>query len=337
MTSTTLRAAVVGAVDSSAVVAHSLAGSSIQLVGIAGYEPSTPESAGDSYDLRGLARQLGTDFLAYQRVNDETVIEQLQQWNVDYLFIVGLSQLVSTELRQTARYGCIGYHPTALPAGRGRAPVAWLILNETSGASTLFEIGDGADEGGILEQVPFIVRPSMDAQDVVDECHRTLSEAMERLIPRLQDGDWAPIPQDEGLATYLGKRDPKDGLIDWRQPAEAVDKLIRAAAPPHPGAYVYQGGRRLRIFYSAGAARDTNHSGVVGKILRKGGDYYEVQCSPGVVRISTPLDDYDDPVELRVGTLLRTRVEDEIHELRQHVAELHQAVEDLRNTIAESK
>ena len=320
----TIRAAVVGAVDSSAVAARHIAESRIQLVGIAGHEPRQQES-----HLRGLATELQVDYFGFDRVNDKSVVDQLRSWNVDFLFVVGLSQLVSSEILATASRGCVGYHPTALPKGRGRAPVAWITLGQVGAASTLFEIAEGADSGGILEQVPFEVTEEMDAEDVSQECLRTLSQAMDQLLPKLERLEWSPVPQDDSLATYLGKRDPGDGLINWHQSAKEVDALIRAAAPPHPGAYVYSKGQRLEVLKSGGVVEDPVAAGVVGKVLRKIDGYYEVQCGDGVVRIGEIYDEAGQPIELRDGTLLATRVEDELHALKKRVQELEALVSNL--------
>lgn len=320
----TIRAAVVGAVGSSAVAARHIAKSGIQLVGIAGHEPRQEES-----HLRSLAKELTVDYFGFERVNDKSVVDQLQAWDVDFLFVVGLSQLVSSEILSTAHRGCVGYHPTALPKGRGRAPVAWIALGQVPAASTLFEIAEHADSGGILEQVPFQVTEDMDAADVTAECLRTLAQAMDQLLPKLQRLDWSPVPQDDSLATFLGKRDPGDGLINWQLSAREVDALIRAAAPPHPGAYVYSKGERLRVLRSGGVVEEPKAAGVVGKVLRKIGEHYEVQCGDGVVRIGEIFNDLGEPVHLRDGTLLGTRVEDELHALKKKVQELEAIVSNL--------
>ena len=151
---------------------------------------------------------------------------------------------------------------------------------------------NAVDSGDILEQVPFTVGPRMAVSDVSQACQRTLHEGLRRLLPRLA------------------------------RSANQVYVLIRASAPPHPGAYCYSNGRRLRILSSEGEIAGSTYSGVPGKVLRRDGDTYDVQCDPGVVRIRQVVDEDGQPVELRDGTLLRTAVEDELHSLRSRVAEL---------------
>lgn len=317
-----LRAAVVGAVESTAIAARVLDSSELELVGIAGQRPVNLASISGYFPLHDLANELQIQFLEFQSVNDARVVQTLKDWKLDYLFVVGLSQLVSSDVLDTANKGSIGYHPTSLPYGRGRAPVAWLVLMEAPAASTLFEIEIGADTGEILEQVPFTVGPRMDARAVLDECYRTLEIALAQLLPKLALGWWQPKKQNEELATHLGKRDRFDGLIDWNQPARQIDATIRAAAPPHPGAYCYSGGKKLRVLGSDGVVHGSTYKGVVGKILRRHGFAYDVQCNPDVIRVHSIVDDDDQQATLRDGTLLRTRVEDEIFELQARVDEL---------------
>lgn len=324
-----MRAAVIGSVGSSAVAVRAVASSDLDLVGVAGYEPPDVSQVSDWADLRPLAEASGAAYLPFTRVNDPGAVAWLAGLRVDYLFVIGLSQLVSAEVIGAAARGCIGYHPTRLPEGRGRAPVAWIVLEQAPAASTLFELTLGADEGGILEQEPFAVDRSMDAADVTAACSRTLRVALDRLLPRLAAGWWAPAPQDADHATWLGKRDAHDGLIDWTAPAEQVDRLIRAAAAPHPGAYCYSQGRRLVVGRSLGVVDASPRQGVVGSVVRADEPSYDVQCGTGVVRIAGVTDEDGRAVRLREGVRLRTPVEDELHVLRARVEELSRLVADL--------
>lgn len=332
MTSKHFRAGVIGAVGSTRIAINAIAKSDLELVGIAGFEPSDTSNVSGHRQFREVAEELGVDYIPFQSVNHADVVDKVKSWRLDFLFVVGLSQLVDNTLLKAARRGCIGYHPTALPYGRGRAPVAWLVLQKAPAASTLFAIEPGADTGGILAQRHFVVGPRMDAADVQKECHRTLEEAMSELLPRLARGWWSPREQDDSLATYLGKRDWFDGLIDWERPAIDVDGVIRAAAPPHPGAYCYHNGRRIRVLHSQGVVPNSPHIGIPGKVLSLANGVVDVQCNPGVIRIQGVVDE-SGPAHIRVGSLLRTRIEDEIYDLQQRVDELTRMVEALTNQL----
>ena len=75
----------------------------------------------------------GTDGTTMSRevvkINSNDIKEQIRKSSVDILFVVGLSQLIDEDIIRMPRFGCVGFHPTKLPKGRGRAPMAWLILD----------------------------------------------------------------------------------------------------------------------------------------------------------------------------------------------------------------
>lgn len=319
-----MRAAVLGGAASTRTVARQVANSDMELLGILGQERNIPDSP-----LRTLASELGVPFTGFVDANSDQVLAVLREMNLDYLFVVGISQLVHQQIIDTAAVGCIGFHPTAIPKGRGRSPMAWIVLGEAPAAASLFELAECADAGGILAQVPFEVGPPMDAGDASIVMSEALRGALSDLLPKLARGEWAPRVQDESEATFLGKRTPSDGLIDWNRPAEEVDALIRAAAPPHPGAYCYSRGQKVLILKSGGVVQNPNHYGVVGKVLDSQDGKYQVQCSPGVIAIFDPAHEDRSPANLRVGQLLRTRVEDELNELRKRVELLEQKLEQL--------
>lgn len=73
------------------------------------------------------------------KINSNDIKEQIRKSSVDILFVVGLSQLIDEDIIRMPRFGCVGFHPTKLPKGRGRAPMAWLILDRGEGAATFLK------------------------------------------------------------------------------------------------------------------------------------------------------------------------------------------------------
>jgi len=70
---------------------------------------------------------------------------------------------------------------------------------------------------------------------------------LERALPALLAGTATPVPQDLAAGSYFGGRRPEDGRIDWARSAREVHDLVRAVAPPYPGAFTTLGGRTVRI------------------------------------------------------------------------------------------
>jgi len=147
-----------------------------------------------------------------------------------------------------ARAGGVGFHPTLLPEGRGRAPVAWTILLGARAAANLFYLTDEPDAGDIIVQREVPVRPDDYSEDLIERTNRVLAETILDLAPRIRAGDIPRTPQDQSKATYYPKRTPADGLIDWSATTEQIYRLIRAAGRPYPGAFTHFGQRKLIIW-----------------------------------------------------------------------------------------
>jgi methionyl-tRNA formyltransferase len=216
--------------------------------------------------LDELAESHGIACATFRNINDSEIVEQVRQWQPDLMFVVGLSQLVHGEMMSIPARGCVGFHPTFLPAGRGRAPLAWLTLDAQPGAATFFLIDEGVDSGPIFVQETFEVTPDDYASDVGQKLISATERALDRWLPELLTGVWNPRPQDEVLATYNGRRIFDDGLLDWNRSSDEIHALIRAASTPHPGAYTWYQGRKL-IVWRAELEKHLPWRGAVGRVL----------------------------------------------------------------------
>ncbi|MFK5633708.1 methionyl-tRNA formyltransferase [Ornithinimicrobium sp. LYQ103] len=305
-----MRYALIGGVQSTAVALDSLLTHGANVVGVLGYVPKEVQHVSGYLDVVEHARGAGVArAVPFTKVNDPSTIDVLKSWDVDVLLVVGLSQIVSRPVRDTARQLAVGFHPTQLPRGRGRAPIAWLVLKQEEGAATLFELADGADEGDILTQVPFAVGPRDHASDVLERCMRALSEAVRQFVWDSQQGSLQRTPQSQENATYWGARKPADGRIDWNIPAEVVDALVRASAEPHPGAYtVTPSGEKIIFMRSHGPVNA--YSGVPGRLLAVGEDDWLVACGDWAIRLGGIIREQRAVVGPRVGDLVGYRLSD---------------------------
>ncbi|MBK6365637.1 MAG: formyl transferase [Saprospiraceae bacterium] len=234
-----MKVLVIGAVGTTALTIKMLHKHNFEIVGVLGHDPLNKNRVSGLNDLRTLSKELGIDYFPYQKINDEDIIHWGKSKVPDIIFAVGFSQLLNNEWLSLAPMGCIGFHPTNLPAGRGRAPIAWSILENEKAAANFFLIGSGADDGPVFVQESFDITKDDDAESIVPKLKEAIETALNRWLPELKKGIFNPLKQDESKATYYGKREPCDSLIDWNSDASSIDRLIKASAKPHPGAFTF--------------------------------------------------------------------------------------------------
>src|SRR5207245_6804252 len=144
--------------------------------------------------------------------------------------------------------GAFNMHGSLLPNCRGRVPVNCAIIRgETETGATLHEMVEKPDAGRIVDQEALAILPDDLAVDVFGKVTEAAERVLRRSLPKLADGSAVLRAQDRFKGGYFGGRRPEDGRIDWSAPAKRVHDLVRAVAPPYPGAFTEVEGTRLRV------------------------------------------------------------------------------------------
>ncbi len=194
------------------------------------------------------ARWHGLKVATPSEPNAPEFVERVRAAQPDFLFSFYYRELLGAALLATAARGAYNMHGSLLPMYRGRAPVNWAVLRgESETGATLHAMTAQADAGGIVDAqaVPIL------GDDTAIEVFRKVTVAAEltlaRALPSLLAGTAALRAQDLKRGAYFGRRTPADGAIDWQLGVAAVHNLVRAVAPPYPGAYALAAGLRLRV------------------------------------------------------------------------------------------
>lgn len=123
-----------------------------------------------------------------------------------------------------------------------------MLLGLKESTVTLLMSDQGMDSGPILGQEPFLIGENDYAEDMERNCLEALRTLLRRVIPRWFNGTARPVPQREEDATWLLKRGPEDGRIDWDHPIADIHRLIRAVSRPYPDAFSHYDGKQLITF-----------------------------------------------------------------------------------------
>ena len=174
-------------------------------------------------------------------LNDLT--PQLQALSPDYIFSFYYRHMIPAQILACAKIAALNMHGSLLPKYRGRAPVNWAILHgETETGATLHVMEVKPDAGDIVGQAKVSIGPDETATDVFGKVSGAAVAVINQVLPELLQGKVPRKPNELQKGSYFGGRKPADGQIHWNQSAQQVHNLVRAVAPPYPGAFTEHNG-----------------------------------------------------------------------------------------------
>jgi methionyl-tRNA formyltransferase len=202
---------------------------------------------------------------------------RVQRIAPDFIFSFYYRRMLPPELLTLAKRGAYNMHGSLLPKYRGRAPVNWAVLHgEKETGATLHEMVAKPDAGRIVDQQAVPIGPDDTAVEVFRRVTDAAEIVMKRSIEKLVHGTAVLRPNELSKGSYFGGRRPEDGRIDWRKSAREIHNLVRAVAPPYPGAFT----DHMEI-YRTELVDQTATPGPLGP-YRKDGEWF-ARCGDGKV------------------------------------------------------
>jgi len=227
-----------------------------------------------------IARKHGIAVSRDSDLRTPDVYDHLRDLGPDLIFSFYYRKLIPLRILRLARLGAFNMHGSLLPKYRGRAPVNWAVLRgETETGATLHHMVARADAGDIVDQEKVAIGLTDTAGVVTQRVVEAGCRLLDRQLDALIDGSAPRLPQNESHATTFPGRTPDDGLIEWSAGARQICDLVRAVAPPFPGAFTSMGGLRLYVF----GARARCGRGQPGTVLST--DPLIVACGCGAVEL----------------------------------------------------
>ena len=299
-----MKTILIGAVTTTRRVLETMVEVNFPISYVFSLDDAVSENVSDYDPVFKTAEKFNVPYKKFKKINDEQNVKIIKEIEPDYIFVIGLSQLVKDEIINAAKKGVVGFHPAPLPKYRGRATNVWQqLLGVKESAVSVFFIDDGIDSGDILAQEPYYIGDNDYCQDVLDKIDEAAIIAMRKVLIGLRDNTLVPVKQNDEEATYTLKRSPEDGLIDWNQPIKDVHLFIRAISRPYPGAYSMYDGKSKIIIYKAEILENKKYIGFNGQIAEFRKDGFDVVCKDGLLRVT----DYEnvDNVKMFVGHRFR--------------------------------
>ncbi len=181
--------------------------------------------------------------------NQPEVVDQIRSLQPDFLFSFYYRNMLKKEILDLPERGAYNMHGSLLPKYRGRVPVNWAIIRgEKETGATLHVMNEKPDNGAIVDQQAVPILPDDTALEVFPQSDAVQPRSrLNRCLPDLIDGSANLKQQDLSQGGYFGGRRPEDGKIRWLDSAQSIHNLVRAVAPPYPGAYTRLAGKPMRV------------------------------------------------------------------------------------------
>ncbi len=205
----------------------------------------------DFCDLGKISKKHGLKTYYANNINSKQIFHILKEADVDYIFCFGWSQLLSKKILNTAKSFAVGYHPSDLPANRGRHPIIWaLSLGLQKTASCFFKLNEKADDGLILSKKYVKISSKDKAKTLYAKLIKVAKSQIENLTLNLYKKNLKIIKVKKTKNNIWRKRDYNDGQIDWRMSAISINNLIKALSKPYDGAHFIHKNREFKVFDS---------------------------------------------------------------------------------------
>lgn len=236
--------------------------------------------------VKECALQYGIPVLQPVKLKAPEAIAELKQYEADIFIVAAFGQILSREVLDMPRLGCINIHASLLPKYRGASPINWCIINgEKETGVTIMKMSDGPiDSGDILTAKVVPIDEKETAETLFDKLSQAGAELIVETIPKLERGEITPIKQDDSLSCYVKMMDKSLGQIDWNNEAVYIERLVRGLNS-WPSAYTFFKGKSVKLWSCDVIDTETAEDTEPGTIIAVAKDSFDVACGRGVLRV----------------------------------------------------
>ena len=199
--------------------------------------------------------------------------------SVDAAVVAAYGLILPAPVLQAPRLGCLNVHASLLPRWRGAAPIQRAILKgDRETGVTIMQMDEGLDTGPTLLQEAVPIGLTTNAGELTERLADLGAGLMLRALERVARGTLAARPQPEEGVTYAAKLRREEAWLDWRKPAAALERQVRAF-DPWPGAYFLGRGERIRVLRAEALPGGT--AAAPGTIID---EHLTIACGQGALR-----------------------------------------------------
>lgn len=248
-------------------------------------QPDKPKGRGNTLQyppVKETALAHGIEVYQPKRIREPECVEYLRKYNADIFVVVAFGQILTKEILDMPKYGCINVHASLLPKYRGAAPIQWAVINgETVTGVTTMRMDEGIDTGDMILKEEVVLDEEETGGSLFDRLAETGAELCVKTLAAVEDGTAAYTPQNHEEATHTGMIKKQLGEIDWTKPAAELERLVRGLNP-WPSAYTHLKGKTLKLWKTSVSERETGKAPGTMEISK---DTIEVQTGKGMLQL----------------------------------------------------
>lgn len=247
-------------------------------------QPPRPKGRGHQVQpspVHAYAEEKGIPVFTPQSLKSDEAKAEFAAHNLDVAIVAAYGLILPEAVLNAPKYGCLNIHGSLLPKWRGAAPIQYSIWKGDSETGiTIMQMEKGLDTGPMIAKKSVEITNDKTASILHDELAETGGEmALEALSQLAKNGQLDAEVQDDSLSSYASMLKKEDGIINWGENAQNIDRQIRALNP-WPGVWTSVNGKRIKILKAA--AIDENSKEKAGTFIDASG---RVSCNNGSVLI----------------------------------------------------
>lgn len=218
------------------------------------------------------------------RIKSPEAVKTLRSFPADLFVVAAFGQILSQEILDMPKWGCLNIHASLLPRYRGASPIQHVLLNgEEKTGITIMQMDAGLDTGDMLYQKELVIATDDNYETLHDKLMVLGGEAIVEALALLAQGKLEPVPQKDAESCYAPLILKEMGKLDFSKGAVELERQIRAMTP-WPSAYTYYKGKQLKI-WEAFAADDGFGQEEPGSVLSVSKNDITVKTSEGALCI----------------------------------------------------
>lgn len=214
-------------------------------------QPDKPKGRGKEMQISAVkACALSHNLPVFQPVKIKTpeAVAQLRTYEADIFVVAAFGQILSKEILEMPKYGCVNIHASLLPKYRGAAPIQWAVIDgEEETGVTIQQMNEGVDTGDILMQEVVKLDAKETGASLFDKLAVCGAQLIVKTLVEIEKGSLTPVKQDESKSTHAKMLNKEMGRLDFSQDAVVLERKIRGLNS-WPSAYTYFKGKTLKIW-----------------------------------------------------------------------------------------